>query len=93
VASRVVVGDHAFVDVRDDLGVAANATGNVGTWRKPALVDGFEESESIGGPIAASGGIEGPPDLPLAASVMMALGGSADLDHRTTTSCSRIRTV
>src|SRR6185503_8795489 len=79
-AGRAFVGDRSLADVRDDLASIAGATGDVGARREPALVKRLEHSEVI----AAIERIEGSPDLPLEASVVVAFGSRVETDHRST---------
>jgi hypothetical protein len=81
-ACRVTVRDRALADVGDDLALVTDAAGNIGTRRKTALVERFERPEAIGKVIGSIRRIEGAPDLPLEASVVMAFSGQAEADHR-----------
>ena len=82
-ACRVLVREGAFADVGDHLGVAMRVARASSTRRKTLFVEGLKRAEAIGERVRPVLRVERVPDLLLAVSVVAALCGAAEREHRT----------
>ena len=81
---RFLVGERALANVGDDLGIALGMAQDAPARRKTAFVEDLQASETVDGRVRSVLWIEREPDLPLAATVVVAILGPAERDHELT---------